>query len=110
MTKVDAKIVRPHRLLHWAPIVGCAAAAVAIGLLTDETFLYAAAEPETAAPVALSEKVATPEPAYLEFVASPVIETNPQFFFGSGDGSNGYYAERPAVDRKLDLVRYARMP
>jgi hypothetical protein len=29
------------------------------------------------------------------FVASPTIETNPKFFFGAGDGSNGYYAERP---------------
>jgi hypothetical protein len=31
------------------------------------------------------------------------IETNSQFFFGSGDGSSGYYAERPELT--LALVR-----
>jgi hypothetical protein len=82
-------------LLHWAAIAGCAAAAVTIGLLADEAFLYAAAEPEAGAQITLSERVATPAPAYLEIVPSPVIDTNAQFFFGTGDGSNGYYAERP---------------
>jgi hypothetical protein len=39
------------------------------------------------------------------FVTSPTIDPDPQFFFGTGDGSNGYYASgKPA------LVRYARMP
>jgi hypothetical protein len=28
-------------------------------------------------------------------VPSPVIEANGQFFFGTGDGSVGYYSERP---------------
>jgi hypothetical protein len=41
-------------------------------------------------------------------VASPTIETNSQFFFGSGNGSSGYYAERPELT--LALVRYERMP
>lgn len=31
----------------------------------------------------------------ISFVTSPTIDTNPKFFFGAGDGSNGYYAERP---------------
>ena len=35
------------------------------------------------------------EPAAFVIVPSPVIETNPQFYFGAGDGSAGYYAERP---------------
>ena len=104
MTKVDATTVHPRRLLHWAAIAGCAAAAVAVGLLTDETFLYAAAEPEAAAHVTLSEPVATPEPAYMEIVPSPVIDTNAQFFFGTGDGSNGYYAERPNQAEKANEV------
>jgi hypothetical protein len=102
MTKVDATTVRPRRLLHWAAIAGCAATAVTIGLLTDEAFLHAAAEPEAAAHVALSEPVATPEPAYLEIVPSPTIDTNAQFFFGTGDGSNGYYAERPHQAERTD--------
>jgi hypothetical protein len=41
-------------------------------------------------------------------VASPTIEANSPFFFGTGDGSNGYYAERP--EPMLALVRYERMP
>jgi hypothetical protein len=101
MTKMDAATVRPRRLLHWTAIAACAAAAVAIGLLTDEAFLYAAAEPEGAARVTLSEPVATPEPEYLKIVPSPVIDTNAQFFFGTGDGSNGYYAERPNQPEKV---------
>jgi hypothetical protein len=104
MTKVDATTVRPRRLLHWVAIAGCAAAAVTIGLLTDQAFLYAAAEPEAAAHVTLSETVTTPEPTYREIVPSPVIDTNAQFFFGTGDGSNGYYAERPNQAEKTDKV------
>jgi putative SOS response-associated peptidase YedK len=34
-------------------------------------------------------------PATLEIVPSPVIDTNDEFFFGTGDRSAGYYAERP---------------
>jgi hypothetical protein len=44
----------------------------------------------------------------VSFVTSPTVEANPQFLFGSGDGSNGYYAERP--ERTLALVSYKRMP
>jgi hypothetical protein len=33
------------------------------------------------------------------FVTSPTIDTNSEFFFGSGDGSSGYYAaELPETD------------
>ena len=39
------------------------------------------------------------------FVTSPVIDPDPQFFFGTGDGSNGYYASG-----KPTLVSYGRMP
>jgi hypothetical protein len=40
--------------------------------------------------------------------ASPTIDSNPQFLFGCGDGSNGYYAER--AEPTLALVRYRQMP
>jgi hypothetical protein len=45
----------------------------------------------------VSGPAANQEPATekVSFVTSPTMETNPQFLFGSGDGSNGYYAERP---------------
>jgi hypothetical protein len=32
----------------------------------------------------------------VSIAASPTLDVSPQFFFGAGDGSNGYYAERPA--------------
>jgi hypothetical protein len=59
----------------------------------------------------VSQPVAHQEPATetVSIVASPTIDTNPQFFFGTGDGSNGYYAERPEPTL-LALVRYERMP
>jgi hypothetical protein len=34
-------------------------------------------------------------PATLAIVPSPIIDPNPVFFFGTGDGSAGYYAEDP---------------
>jgi hypothetical protein len=34
-------------------------------------------------------------PGTLGIVPSPVIDTNSEFFFGTGDGSVGYYAEGP---------------
>jgi hypothetical protein len=36
-----------------------------------------------------------PQTVEVSFVTSPTIDTDPKFFFGTGDGSNGYYAERP---------------
>ena len=59
----------------------------------------------------VSRPVAHQEPATetASIVASPTIEANSQFFFGTGDGSNGYYAEQPEP-ALLALVRYERMP
>jgi hypothetical protein len=36
------------------------------------------------------------EPATLAIVPSPVMDTHPEFYFGTGDGSCGYYAEQPS--------------
>ena len=49
-----------------------------------------------------------PVPETVSFVTSPTIDTNSEFFWGCGDGSNGYYAERP--EPTLALVRYERVP
>jgi hypothetical protein len=56
-------------------------------LHSDRTKSGRQRQPESASP--------SPGAGYSKIVPSPVIETNPKFFFGSGDGSNGYYAERP---------------
>jgi hypothetical protein len=80
-----------------------------IALLSAKPFYSAMTNPKAASSADVS-RPANQEPATEEvsFVTSPTIETNPQFFFGSGDGSNGYYAERP--EPTLALVRYKRMP
>ena len=71
-------------------------AALAIGLLTTGSVLYSTNDANavtTRTFSTFSRAVETPET--LEIVPSPVIDTNSEFFFGTGDGSIGYYAERP---------------
>ncbi len=68
---------------------------VAIGVLTAGSFFATATDPKTSVNVSLSQPVTVPEPIAFEIVPVSVIETNPQFFFGTGDGSVGYYSERP---------------
>jgi hypothetical protein len=76
-------------------MIGGAATVVVIALLVAQSSFYTPTELKDGANASLSLPVLAPEPVTLKFVPSPVIETNPKFFFGSGDGSNGYYAERP---------------
>ena len=78
-----------------AAMIAGSATVVMIGLLIAQSFFYTPASPKAGANTSQSQPVAAAEPVTLEIVPSPVIETNPKFFFGSGDGSNGYYAERP---------------
>ena len=82
-----------HR--SWAIIIGGAAAAVVIALLTAESFFYTATNPKAGANASLSQPAADPGPVTFEIVPAPVIDTNAQFFYGTGDGSAGYYSERP---------------
>jgi len=96
-------------------VIGGATAAVMIALLFAKPF-YSATTATALTATALthadvSRPVAHREPAIetVSIVASPTIEANSQFFFGAGDGSNGYYAERPEPT-PLALVRYERMP
>jgi hypothetical protein len=83
-------------------VIGGATAIVVIALLSAKPF-YSAMN-NAAGSADENRPVANQEPATekVSFVTSPTLETNPQFFFGSGDGSNGYYAERP--EPKPDLV------
>jgi hypothetical protein len=91
-------------------VIGGATAIVVLMLLFAKPFYSAMTNPKAASSADVSRPIANHEPATekVSFVTSPTIETNPQFFFGSGDGSNGYYAERP--EPTLVLVRYNRMP
>ncbi len=92
---LDVTSVRPRRVLPWAAMIGSAAAGIVIGLLTAGSYFATATDPKASVNVSLSQPVAVPEPVTFEIVPSPVVETNGQFFFGSGDGSAGYYSERP---------------
>jgi hypothetical protein len=91
-------------------IIAGATAAAMTALLFAKPFYSATTEPKAATSAGLNRPVADQEPKAetVSFVASPTIDANPQFFFGCGDGSNGYYAERP--EPTLVLVRYERMP
>ena len=92
---LDVTAVRPRRLLPWATMLGGLVTGVAIGVLTAGLFLNTATNPNAGASTSLSRPVAGLRPVTFEIVPSPVIETNGQFFFGTGDGSAGYYSERP---------------
>ena len=84
-----------HRRLSRIAVTAGAAALV-IGLLTTGSVLYSTNDANavtTRTFSTLSRAVETP--GTLEIVPSPVIDTNSEFFFGTGDGSIGYYAERP---------------
>ncbi len=95
---LDVTSVRPRRVLRLAAMFGgAAAAAVVIGLLTAQAFFHTATDAKPSANASLRQPFAVPEPVAFEIVPSPVIETKGQFFFGTGDGSAGYYSERPVL-------------
>jgi len=93
----DVTTVRPRRVLRWPAIIGGAAAtAVVIGLLIAQSFFHTVTNAKPSTNFSLSQPVAAAEPVtYYVIVPSPVIDTNEPLFVGTGDRSNGYYAERP---------------
>jgi len=85
-----------YRKAFWIAVAGCAIVVSTVVLTTRS---------EHSGPTkarAEIQRPTSPSPAEAEVAAtreitpSPVIEPNPKFFFGSGDGSSGYYDERPA--------------
>jgi hypothetical protein len=110
MERVMSAISQGASDLRRVTVIGGVTAAVIIGLLFAKPFYSATIDTEAFASGDVSQSVADQGPATetASIVASPVIDTNSQFFFGSGDGSNGYYAEQPELT--LGLVRYAQMP
>ena len=91
-------------------VFGGMTAAVMVALVFAKPFHSAVADSNAHVTANVSQPVAVQEPATeaVSFVTSPTIDTNSELFFVSGDGSNGYYAERP--EPILALVRYKRMP
>jgi hypothetical protein len=95
-TNANVPIVARRPALRWAVLIGGIAAGFATGLLTAKSFSFSANAPKAAFAAEPTQPVAAPAPATNEIVPSPVIEANPQFFFGTGDGSAGYYSDRQA--------------
>jgi hypothetical protein len=75
--------------------ITAAATVLALGLLTTGSVLYSTSSASAVTtPTFSTFSRAAETPATLEFVPSPVIDTSSEFFFGTGDGGVGYYAER----------------
>jgi hypothetical protein len=90
---MTSAITHQHRRLSRLAI---GATVLAIGLLTTGSILYTTDDASAVTTPTFGSFSRTVEtPATLEIVPSPVIDTHSQFFFGTADGSAGYYAERP---------------
>jgi hypothetical protein len=87
-----------------------ATAVVMVALLLGNPFYSVSANTKAPSSADVNKSTAHQEPATETafFAISPSDDANSEFFFGCGDGSNGYYAERP--EPTLALVRYQRMP
>jgi hypothetical protein len=75
----------------WA-IIGIAAAIAVVGLLTVQSLRTTASSQSHDASASAPAKTEV-EPTKYEITPSPVIELNPRFFIGTGDGSSGSYEE-----------------
>jgi hypothetical protein len=88
--------LRGHRKALWIAVAGCAIVVSVVVLATvSEHSTPTKARADIQRPMSLKPE-AEVGPAAFEIAPSPVIEPNPKFFFGAGDGSSGYYDERPA--------------
>ena len=79
----------------WA-IVGVAAAIAFLGLMAAESMRTTALTTKEAIsqnPAAETSAGAKAEVEKIEITPSPVIEPNPKFFIGTGDGTSGSYEE-----------------
>jgi len=101
MDDTGATNFRKHRVTFWAIVAAGSAIAIALASFTAASMRTTVIKAETTNPQGARAEPATPANgdtplAALEIKPSPVIEPDPGFFVGAGDGSNGYYAERPS--------------
>jgi hypothetical protein len=88
-----------HRAFRLAIVAGTATVVV-IGLLIAGSVISTTSDATTGTHITAPTfstfaSVESSGPKTFDIVPSPVIEPNPVFYFGTGDGSAGYYAERP---------------
>jgi hypothetical protein len=88
--------------VHRVAIIAGATAIFLIAVLVAKPFYSATTGSKAPNSADESRPAANQEPALerASFVTSPTMESNPKFFFGSGDGGNGYYAEQPQRTRQ----------
>lgn len=91
--------VRKNRGSFWAVVIAGGAIATLGGLATVELVLFTTIRADARVAATQTPPSATLDvdvaPGTLAIVPSPVIDPNPVFFFGAGDGSAGFYAEQP---------------
>ncbi len=77
-------------------VIAGTTAAVMIAMLFAKPFYSATTDIKAASSADINQPIADEKPKAetASFVASPTIDTNAQFFFGTGDGSAGYYADQ----------------
>ena len=95
-SNANVPIVARRPVLRWAVLIGGIAVGFATGLLTAKSFSFSANQPKAGIAAKPAQPAAAAAPAMSEIVPSPIIEANPQFFFGTGDGSAGSYSDRQA--------------
>jgi hypothetical protein len=85
------------RALHRVIAVAMITSAVIVVLLAGRFYYSTEVERPRVGDSAINGTISdgAPKVEEVSFVVSPTMDTNPRFFFGAGDGSNGYYAERP---------------
>jgi hypothetical protein len=72
-----------------ATFLGSAVTVVVIGVIFSvHSALVVDTHPQVVVAIASPLSSLTAAPATLEIVPNPVIDTNPHFFFGTGDGGN----------------------
>ena len=101
MNDTGAFKLRKHRMRFGTIVIAGGAVAIALGWLATASMHTTAIKAETADTRIVHVEPSTLDtgdttPAASEIKPSPVIESDPGFFVGAGDGRNGYYAERPA--------------
>jgi hypothetical protein len=83
-----------RRLLPWTAVGLSIVASFATGHWTAKSMASAANPPQAVAAATMNPVVAEVAPPTFPIIPSPVIETNPQFFYGTGDGNGSYNQDR----------------
>ena len=73
----------------WAALSVCLAASFTVGLFTGKSMWQPNSLTPTVAATA-HQQVAASVMEFYPIVASPVIDPQPKFFYGTGDGNGGY--------------------